>query len=173
MLSVIQNDPVLCPLELHCDGERSSGDEKYRCAAYLKWMATGSLNVHSVCLRHLLNFGAFCIGLLTQPEAEQHMREKIVPHSLPVRNYCTSKLQDTWRHMQSNLCMAEEEVLFLVLKCLYCFLQVFSDFSHLRPQPMLLSMNIQYECSAHLSILLYICYNYFVLSILEIFGTAF
>ena len=124
MLNVMQNNPMFWPLEVHCDGEGTSDDEKYRCATYLKWMAMGSLNIDSVSLLHLLNFGAFCIGLLTQPEAEQHMRGRILPHNLPLRNFCTSKLRDTWRHMQSNLCMAEEEVLFLILKCLYCFLQV-------------------------------------------------
>ena len=125
----MQNDLMLCPLVPHCDDEVTSDGEKYRCETYLKWMATGSLNIHSVILLHLLNFGTFCIGLLTQPEAEQHMRGRILPHNLPLRNHCTSQLKDAWRQMQSNLCVAEEELLFLLLKCLYYFLQVFPGYS--------------------------------------------
>ena len=84
---------------------------------YEKHATRGTYTLHSLYLLLWANFGAFCIALLTQPEAEAAIHGAIISKWLSVRQYCVSQLHTIWMHMRNNLDLSDEERSFLVMRC--------------------------------------------------------
>ena len=83
----------------------------------MKHATRGTYTLHSLYLLLWANFGAFCIALLTQPEAEASIHGLIISKRLPVRHYCVSQLRTVWMHMRNNLHLTDEEQSFLIMCC--------------------------------------------------------
>jgi len=99
-----------CGVELSPEGVFGRQD-------YVKHATRGTYTLHSLYLLLWANFGAFCIALLTQPEAEKDIHGPIISKKLSVRHYCVSQLCTVWKHMQENLGLSDEERSFLVMHC--------------------------------------------------------
>lgn len=84
---------------------------------YMKHAMRGTYTLHSLYLLLWANFGAFCMALLTQPEAEAGICGPIISQWLSVRAYCVSQLRIMWTHMRNNLGLSDEERAFLVFCC--------------------------------------------------------
>ena len=84
---------------------------------YIKHATRGTYTLHSLYLLLWANFGAFCMALLTQPEAETSIHGSIISETISVRHYCVTQLRTVWMHMQNNLGLLDEERSFLVLHC--------------------------------------------------------
>ena len=106
-----------CGVELTCAGLFGRQD-------YVKHATRGTYTLHSLYLLHWANLGAFCMALLTQPEAKGGIHGPIISESLPVRHYCVNQLQTVWKHMQKNLSLLDEERSFLVTCCTYKLYEV-------------------------------------------------
>ena len=91
---------------------------------YVKHATRGTYTLHSLYLLLWANFGAFCMALLTQPEAEASIRGQIMSEQLSLRHYCLSQLRIVWVHMQKNLGLSDEERSFLVMCCTRRFYEV-------------------------------------------------
>ena len=84
-------------------------------------------SLHSLYVALWANFACFCIGLLTQPEAESGIKGRIISGVLPVRHYCLSQLNKQWLHMQSYMQMSSlEELSFFIMKMSQQLLQVYA-----------------------------------------------
>ena len=99
-----------CGVELSSEGLFGRQD-------YVAHATRGTYPLHSLYLLLWANFGAFCMALLTQPEAEADIHGPIISKRVPVRQYCVSKLRTVWKHIQNNLCLSDEERSFLVMCC--------------------------------------------------------
>ena len=88
---------------------------------YMKHATRGTYTLHSLYLLLWANFGAFCMALLTQPEAEAAIYGPIISKRLSVRQYCVSQLRTVWKHIRKNLGLSDEERSFLVM----CFTKRF------------------------------------------------
>ena len=106
-----------CGVELSSEGLFGRQD-------YLKHATQGTYTLHSLYLLIWANFGAFCMALLTQPEAEAAIHGPIISKRLSVRQYCVSKLCTVWKHMRKNLDLSDEEQSFLVMCCTKRFYEV-------------------------------------------------
>ena len=76
---------------------------------YMKHATRGTYTLHSLYLLLWANFGAFCMALLTQPEAEAAIHGPLISEWLSVRHYCVSQLRTMWMHIQNNLSLLDEE----------------------------------------------------------------
>ena len=102
-------------------------DGTYGRLEYLFRMGTSALvnSLHSLYVALWANFACFCIGMLTQPEAESGIKGRIISGVLPVRHYCLSQLNKQWLHMQSYMQMSSlEELSFFIMKLSQQLLQV-------------------------------------------------
>ena len=72
----------------------------------------GTYTLHSLYLLLWANFGAFCMALLTQPQAKVDF---LFSNGLSVRHHCFSQLCAMWKHMQNNLGLSDEERSFLIM----------------------------------------------------------
>ena len=99
-----------CGVELSSEGLFGRQD-------YMKHATRGMYTLHSLYLLLWANFGAFCMALLTQPEAEAAIHGHIISKRLSVRQYCVSQLRTVWKHMRKNLGLSDEERSFLVMCC--------------------------------------------------------
>ena len=99
-----------CGVELTPDGQFGRQD-------YVKHATRGTYTLHSLYLLLWANFGAFCMALLTQPDAEGVIHGPIISEGLSVRHYCVSQLRTMWMHLRSNLNLSNEERSFLVMRC--------------------------------------------------------
>ena len=108
----IDQDDLLydCGVELSSEGLFGRQD-------YMKHATRGMYTLHSLYLLLWANFGAFCMSLLTQPEAEAAIHGHIISKRLSVQQYCVSKLRTVWKHMRKNLGLSDEERSFLVMCC--------------------------------------------------------
>ena len=90
----------------------------------MKHATRGMYTLHSLYLLLWANFGAFCMALLTQPEAEAAIYGPIISKRLSVRQYCVSQLRTVWKHIRKNLGLSDEERSFLVMCCTKRFYKV-------------------------------------------------
>ena len=99
-----------CGVELTPEGQFGRQD-------YVKHATRGTYTLHSLYLLLWANFGAFCMALLTQPEAETTIHGPIISEWLSVRHYCVSQLRTMWMHLRNNLSLSDEERSFFVMRC--------------------------------------------------------
>ena len=99
-----------CGVELTPEGQFGRQD-------YVKHATRGTYTLHSLYLLLWANFGAFCMSLLTQPEAEAAIHGPIISEWLSVRHYCVSQLRTMWMHLKNNLSLSDEERSFFVMRC--------------------------------------------------------
>ena len=71
-----------------------------------------------------LNFGSFCMALLTQPEAQENISGKLISDWQPVRHYCVAQLRKIWAHMITNIKLSQEELSFLFMASMKKFYKV-------------------------------------------------
>ena len=85
-------------------------------------------NLHFLYFMLFVNFGSFCVALLTQPEAKRNIHGPLISAWQPVRHYCVSQLRTLWVHIQTNLKLSKEEPSFLIMSCFKRFYEVcFND----------------------------------------------
>ena len=84
---------------------------------YLKHATRGTYTLHSLYLLLWASFGAFCMALLTQPEAETAIHGPIISERLSVRHYCVTQLRTVWMHIRNNLGLLDEQRSFLLMCC--------------------------------------------------------
>ena len=104
-------------MELTAEGEIGRQD-------YNKHAGRGTYTLHSLYLLLWSNFGAFCMALLTQPDADAKIHGPIISDWQSIRHYCVSQLRTVWQHMRNNLGLSEEERTFFVTRCLKNFHKV-------------------------------------------------
>ena len=105
-------------------GVQLTEDGLYQHDTSLKHALRGTLSLQSLYLLLWSNVGAFCVGLLTDPEAEAKMRGAVFPESLSVRHYCVKQLRSMWQHLSTSLGIAVEERSFLVSRSMWSLLKV-------------------------------------------------
>ena len=64
------------------------------------------------------NIGAFCIALLTQPDADKKLHGPIISSWLPLRHYCLAKLNEISLLIKSQLNIQEEVFFLLIMNCM-------------------------------------------------------
>lgn len=64
------------------------------------------------------NIGAFCIALLTQPDADTKLHGPIISQWLPLRHYCLAKLNEISLLITSKLDTSEEVFTLLMMSCM-------------------------------------------------------
>ena len=106
-----------CGVELTAEGELGRQD-------YNEHAGRGTYTLHSLYLLLWSNFGAFCMALLTQPDADTKIHGPIISDWQSIRHYCVSQLKSVWQHMRNNLGLSEEERIFLATKCMEAFQKV-------------------------------------------------
>ena len=106
-----------CGIELTEDGQFGK-------SAYNKHANRGTYDLHSLYLLLWINIGAFCMALLTQPDALDKIKGPLISGWQPVRLYCISQLRMIWAHIRINLMLSEEEHSFLIMSCMKKFYMV-------------------------------------------------
>ena len=91
---------------------------------YVKHATRGTLSIQSLYLLLWANAGAFCIGLLTDPEAENKLLGSVFPEHFTVRHFCMSQLRSLWKHLSVSLGISVEERSFLVSRCMWNLMKV-------------------------------------------------
>ena len=117
--SVIKRDGLQydCGVELSPEGQFGRQD-------YKRHACRGTYTLHSLYLLLWANFGAFCMSLLTQPNADARIHGVIISEWLSLRHYCISQLKTLWMHMRNNMGLSEEQRAFYVAQALYRLRQV-------------------------------------------------
>ena len=64
------------------------------------------------------NIGAFCIALLTQPDADKKLHGPIISEWLPLRHYCLAKLNEISLLIKSKQNIPEEVFFLLIMNCM-------------------------------------------------------
>jgi hypothetical protein len=105
-----------CGCELTADGDYGRADyaQAHR----------GTLNLSSLYLLLWVNFGGFCLSLLTQPDAQNVIKGHVISEWRSVRRYCFSQLQTMWMLMRNNFKFSDEERTLFVTTALQKFLEV-------------------------------------------------
>ena len=117
--SKVTKDGLLydCGVVLSPEGEFGRPD-------YNQHANRGTYNLHSLYLILFVNFGSFCIAMLTQPDAQKNIHGPLISRWLSVRHYCVSQLRSIWLHIRNNLGISAEERSFLIMKCMMRFYKV-------------------------------------------------
>ena len=108
-----------CGVELSPDGAYGRPD-------YLLHATRGTLSLQSLYLLLWTNFGAFCMALITQPDAQEKISGPVISTGQHIRHYCVSQLRSVWRHMNNNLQMSSEELSFFIMRCMQTMMEVYS-----------------------------------------------
>lgn len=96
----------------------------YKQESSLKHALRGTLSLQSLYLLLWTNAGAFCAGLLTDPDAEAKMQGKVFPENFSIRHFCVKQLKTMWEHLSHTLGISFEERSFLVSRCMWNLLKV-------------------------------------------------
>ena len=117
--SMIKRDGLQydCGVELSSEGQFGRQD-------YKQHACRGTYTLHSLYLLLWANFGAFCMSLLTQPDADARIHGVVISEWLSLRHYCISQLKTLWLHMRNNMGLSEEQRSFYVAQALYRLRQV-------------------------------------------------
>lgn len=126
-----------CGCELTADGDYGRAD-------YSAHALRGTLNLHSLYLLLWVNFGGFCLSLLTQRDAQNALKGwkmwtvlveplrhcdlcllgGVISDWQSVRHYCLSQLKTMWMLMRDNLSFSDEERTLFVTTALHNFFDV-------------------------------------------------
>ena len=98
----------------------------YSRMSYMKHATRGTLSLQSTYLLLWASYGAFCVGLLTDDDAEEKMCGHVFPEGYPVRHHCVEQLRAMWTHLSSSLRISSEERSYLVSRCMWNLLKVIS-----------------------------------------------
>ena len=121
----MQYDTKVKPDGLHYDcGVELSPDGQFARQDYLKHAGRGTYTLHSLYLLLWANFGAFCVGLLTQPDYDKQLHGTVISDWLSIRHYCVSQLRTIWLFMRNNLNISDEERSFFLTRCMMKFYEV-------------------------------------------------
>jgi hypothetical protein len=129
-----------CGVELTSDGQ-------FGRPVYEKHATRGTYDLHS--LYHLLwlNFGSFCMALLTQPDAQENISGQLISGWQPVRHYCVAQLRTIWAHMIMNIKLSQEELSFLFMDSMKKFYKEFNGSgSSQKPTEGIFSTREQLDC---------------------------
>ncbi len=105
-------------------GIQLTDDGLYKQENFLKHALRGTLSLQSLYLLLWANVGAFCVGLLTDPDAESKMIGSVFPENFSVRHFCVKQLRTLWEHLSTSLGISIEEKSFLVSRCMWNLLKV-------------------------------------------------
>ena len=93
---------------------------------YMDFACRGTYSLHSLYLLLWANFGAFCISLLTQPNADECIHGSIISKNISLRSYCLHQLQLLWLLIRNCLNLSDEGRSFFIKEVLWNFYEVFS-----------------------------------------------
>ena len=99
-------------------------DGDYARPDYITHATRGTLSLHSLYMLLFVNFGAFSIALLTQPDAHQHISGPLISVFHPIRHYCVIQLRSLWIHLINNMKLSLEELSFLMMKSMLHLMEV-------------------------------------------------
>ena len=95
-----------CGVELSQEGLYGRPDYRFRAEKNF-------LSLHSWYFLLWANFGAFCIGLISQQNAHEKIRKVLSDHHSDVRHVCVAQMRNFWLHMNmAHGYTAEEMMLF-------------------------------------------------------------
>ena len=64
------------------------------------------------------NFGAFCVGLITQPDGHEKIGTVLSQHHSDIRHMCVAQVKNFWLHVSLALDCTTEEISFFVRKAM-------------------------------------------------------
>ena len=79
---------------------------------------TGPLSLHSWYLMLWANFGAFCFGLVTQPDGHEQIGAVLSNFHSDIRHYCMAQMRNFWLHLNVGMSCSTEEISFFVRKAM-------------------------------------------------------
>ena len=85
---------------------------------YNEYTTRGAYTMPSLYSLLWTNIGAFCIALLTQPDADTKLHGPIISKWLPLRHYCLAKLNEISLLIKSKLDISEEVFTLLMMSCM-------------------------------------------------------
>lgn len=74
------------------------------------------------------NFGAFCFGLITQPDGHEQIGAVLSNFHSDIRHYCMAQMRNFWLHLNVGISCATEEISLFVRKAMESYVVV-SDFT--------------------------------------------
>ena len=106
-----------CGVELASDGTYGRPD-------YLQHATRGTLSLHSLYLILWANFGAFCMALVTQADAQEKICGPVISNWQSVHHYCVMQLRSVWLHICNKLQLSFDERSFFIMQCMQNLLEV-------------------------------------------------
>ena len=106
-----------CGVELASDGTYGRPD-------YLQHATRGTLSLHSLYLILWANFGAFCMALVTQADAQEKICGPVISTWQSVRHYCVMQLRSVWLHIGNKLQLSLDVRSFFIMQCMQNLLEV-------------------------------------------------
>ena len=103
-----------CGVEIDCDG--NYGRQEYHDRAQL-------YNKGAWFLMLWANFGAFCMGAISQPDAQEKLT-RVISEWQSARHYCVSQMRSAWLHLGTEMNLTLEQKTFFVTQCLLTLLKV-------------------------------------------------
>ncbi|XP_065913406.1 uncharacterized protein [Dysidea avara] len=109
-----------CGCEVNEDGQYGRKD-------YIPHATRGTLSLHSWYLMLWTNFGTFCVGLLTQPEALDQIKGRILSDWMSIRGYCITQLRTVWLQMRTNMGFGDDERSFFIMRSMHTLFMLCQD----------------------------------------------
>ena len=107
-----------CGVELSQDGLYGRPDYKLRAEKKL-------LSLHSWYLILWANFGAFCVGLITQPNAHEKIGTVLSDHHHgDIRHMCVAQMRNFWLHMNLAYTWSSEEMFIFIQRAMTLHVKV-------------------------------------------------
>ena len=110
-LAVTSSHKYDCGVELSQEGLHGRPDYKARADKQ-------HLSLHSWYLILWANFGAFCIGLITQPDYHEEIGKVLSEHHSDIRHLCVAQMKNFWLHLSLALDCTTEEISFFIQKAM-------------------------------------------------------
>lgn len=105
-----------CGLEFSQDGELMRRQ-------YSERMNKKNFTLHSLYFFLWLNFGAFCVGMLTQEQYMPKVR-RLFSSWQPIRHYCMAMLKSMWLKFQTHLKLSSASRMYFCMNAMECFIKV-------------------------------------------------
>ena len=100
-----------CGVELSQEGLHGRPDYKARADKHY-------LSLHSWYSILWANFGAFCVGLITQPDGHEKIGTVLSEHHSDIRHMCVAQMRNFWLHINLALNRTTEEISFFIRRAM-------------------------------------------------------
>ena len=107
-----------CGIELSADGMVPP-----RRSRYFKRIEKKNFTYHSLYFFLWLNFGAFCVAMLTQPEYKKKLM-LLFSSWQPIRHYCIAMLRSMWIKFQTHLKLSPAKRMYFIMNAMERYIKV-------------------------------------------------